>query len=114
MFTHPNPSAHSAMSSAAAYRSAMEVPANSGLRKSKRSPNSITVRSRLSYCPSPRRGDRKRVIDIERLEKWMDAEGLGAPGAPVEVSYISGGSQNEIYEVRRGDIHGALRIPPTT
>src|SRR4051812_1620788 len=92
----------------------MEVPAKSGLRKSKRSPNSITVRSRLSYCPSPRRGDRKRVIDIERLEKWMDAEGLGAPGAPVDVSYISGGSQNEIYEVRRSDIHGALRIPPTT
>ena len=25
-----------------------------------------------------------------------------------------GGSQNEIYEIRRGDLHGALRIPPTT
>ena len=26
----------------------------------------------------------------------------------------SGGSQNEIYEIRRGDLHGALRIPPPT
>ena len=25
-----------------------------------------------------------------------------------------GGSQNEIYEIRRGDLHGALRIPPPT
>ncbi len=27
---------------------------------------------------------------------------------------MSGGSQNEIYEIRRGDLHGALRIPPST
>ena len=25
---------------------------------------------------------------------------------------MSGGTQNEIYEIRRGDVHGALRIPP--
>ena len=25
---------------------------------------------------------------------------------------MSGGTQNEIYEVRRGELHGALRIPP--
>ena len=28
------------------------------------------------------------------------------------VGFISGGSQNEIYEIRRGELHGALRIPP--
>ena len=54
------------------------------------------------------------MIDIERLGKWMDAEGIGVAGEPIDVGYISGGSQNEIYEVRRGELHGALRIPPTT
>jgi aminoglycoside phosphotransferase (APT) family kinase protein len=54
------------------------------------------------------------VIDIERLGKWMDAEGIGAVGEPIDARYISGGSQNEIYEIRRGDVHGALRIPPPT
>jgi len=47
----------------------------------------------------------------ERLAAWMDGRGLGA-GAPLEHRYISGGSQNEIYEIRRGDLHCALRIPP--
>ena len=42
----------------------------------------------------------------------MDERGLGGPGAPIELSFVSGGTQNEIYEVRRGDLHGALRIPP--
>ncbi len=32
----------------------------------------------------------------------------------MEHRYISGGSQNEIYEIRRGDFHAALRIPPPT
>ena len=54
------------------------------------------------------------MIDIERLGKWMDAEDIGAAGEPVEHRYVSGGSQNEIYEIRRGDVRGALRIPPTT
>jgi aminoglycoside phosphotransferase (APT) family kinase protein len=53
------------------------------------------------------------VIDATRLEKWLDETGLPGKGEPVEVSYISGGSQNEIYDVRRGELHGALRIPPT-
>src|SRR5690242_16838072 len=51
-------------------------------------------------------------IDVDKLAAWMDERGLGEHGAPVEHSYISGGSQNEIYEIRRGDLHGALRIPP--
>ena len=51
------------------------------------------------------------IADVERLVAWMDAEGLGT-GAPLEHRYISGGSQNEIYELRRGDLHAAMRIPP--
>ena len=53
------------------------------------------------------------VIDIDRLATWMDDEGLGK-GEPIEHRFIAGGSQNEIYEIRRGDVHGALRIPPPT
>src|SRR5438105_1296817 len=42
----------------------------------------------------------------------MDNEGLAGKGEPIEHRFIAGGSQNEIYEIRRGDVHGALRIPP--
>jgi aminoglycoside phosphotransferase (APT) family kinase protein len=51
------------------------------------------------------------LADPGALAAWMDARGLGA-GAPLEHRYISGGAQNEIYELRRGDLHWALRIPP--
>jgi aminoglycoside phosphotransferase (APT) family kinase protein len=54
------------------------------------------------------------MIDIDRLTVWLDGAGLPGKGEPVEVSYVSGGSQNEIYAVRRGELHGALRIPPAT
>ena len=52
------------------------------------------------------------MIDGERLGRWMDDEGLPGKGEPVELRFIAGGSQNEIYEISRGDLHGALRIPP--
>ena len=51
------------------------------------------------------------IADVDALVAWMDAQGLGA-GATLEHHYISGGSQNEIYELRRGDLHCAMRIPP--
>ena len=51
------------------------------------------------------------IADISRLTSWMDSRGLGA-GAPLTHRYISGGSQNEIYELRRGDLRCAMRIPP--
>jgi aminoglycoside phosphotransferase (APT) family kinase protein len=54
------------------------------------------------------------VIDIDRLETWMDEVGLPGKGEPIEQRYLSGGSQNEIYEIRRGELHGAVRIPPPT
>jgi len=52
------------------------------------------------------------VIDAQRLAAWMDDRGLAGTGEPVEHRFISGGSQNEIYEVRRGELRCALRIPP--
>jgi aminoglycoside phosphotransferase (APT) family kinase protein len=55
------------------------------------------------------------VIDADRLDRlggWMDGAGLAGTGEPIEHRYLSGGTQNEIYEVRRGDLRCALRIPP--
>ena len=52
------------------------------------------------------------MIDLDRLARWMDDEGLPGKGEPLEQRFIAGGSQNEIYELRRGELHGALRIPP--
>ena len=52
------------------------------------------------------------MIDFDRLALWMDDQGLPGKGEPLEQNYLSGGSQNEIYELRRGDLHCAIRIPP--
>jgi aminoglycoside phosphotransferase (APT) family kinase protein len=51
-------------------------------------------------------------INIERLAEWMDVIGLAGKGEPIEHRFIAGGSQNEIYDIRRGELHCALRIPP--
>ena len=53
------------------------------------------------------------TIDVDALGVWMDTQDLPGRGAP-QARYISGGSQNEIYEIRRGDLRAALRIPPPT
>lgn len=53
-----------------------------------------------------------RGLDIARLGDWMDGVGLDGKGEPIDHRFISGGSQNEIYEIRRGELHCALRIPP--
>jgi aminoglycoside phosphotransferase (APT) family kinase protein len=52
-------------------------------------------------------------VDEAALGAWMDSQGL-AVGLPIEQHYVSGGSQNEIWEIRRGDLHSALRKPPAT
>ncbi len=52
------------------------------------------------------------MIDLDRLAGWMDGEGLPGKGEPIEHGFVAGGSQNEIYEIRRGELHAALRIPP--
>jgi len=51
-------------------------------------------------------------MDLGRLGDWMDGVGLPGKGEPIEHSYVTGGAQNEIYEIRRGELHAALRIPP--
>jgi len=52
------------------------------------------------------------VIDFDKLATWMDDQGFDGKGEPLEHEFVSGGSQNEIYELRRGDFHGVIRIPP--
>jgi len=54
-----------------------------------------------------------KIVDRGRLTRWLDSKGLGV-GFPLEHRFISGGSQNDIYELSRGDLHCALRIPPPT
>jgi aminoglycoside phosphotransferase (APT) family kinase protein len=54
------------------------------------------------------------MLDVERLATWLDEQGLPGKGEPIEAQFVSGGSQNEIYEITRGDLHGALRIPPSS
>ncbi|WP_208026243.1 phosphotransferase family protein [Amycolatopsis acidicola] len=52
------------------------------------------------------------MIDFDRLADWMDERGLPGKGAPLEHSFLSGGTQNEIHEIRRGDERCVIRIPP--
>ncbi len=51
-------------------------------------------------------------VDAKRLGAWMDAAALPDAGAPIDQRFLSGGSQNLIFEIRRGDVHAALRMPP--
>jgi aminoglycoside phosphotransferase (APT) family kinase protein len=52
-----------------------------------------------------------QISNVDNLVKWLDEKGLGA--GPLETRYISGGSQNEIYELKRDGLHAAMRIPPS-
>jgi aminoglycoside phosphotransferase (APT) family kinase protein len=54
------------------------------------------------------------VIDFDRLTAWMDDNGLPGKGERIEPTFLSGGSQNEIYEIRRGNERCVIRIPPPT
>ncbi|HEX2283979.1 MAG TPA: phosphotransferase family protein, partial [Mycobacterium sp.] len=53
-------------------------------------------------------------IDVARLADWMDGAELPGKGAPLTARFISGGSQNVIYELRRGEERCVLRMPPPT
>ncbi len=52
------------------------------------------------------------LVDTDALARWMDAQDLPGSGEPLEAIFISGGSSNEIFEIRRGDARMALRRPP--
>jgi aminoglycoside phosphotransferase (APT) family kinase protein len=53
------------------------------------------------------------ALDRDALAKWLDGQEVPGTGEPIELRFISGGSQNEIFEIRRGALHAALRKPPT-
>ena len=42
----------------------------------------------------------------------MDGAGLPGKGEPISTRFLSGGTQNEIYEIRRGAQCCVIRIPP--
>lgn len=52
------------------------------------------------------------MIDFAPLAQWMDRAGLPGSGAPLQTRLLSGGTQNEIYEITRGEHRCVLRIPP--
>ena len=52
------------------------------------------------------------MIDSQRLADWMDGAGLPGKGEPISTRFLSGGTQNEIYEIRRGEQRCVIRIPP--
>ncbi|HET7523398.1 MAG TPA: phosphotransferase family protein [Acidimicrobiales bacterium] len=52
------------------------------------------------------------ALNTEALASWLTSEGLAPASQSVEIRFISGGSQNEIFEIRSGDLHCALRKPP--
>jgi len=52
------------------------------------------------------------LVDPERLARWMDERGLPGRGEPVACRFITGGTSNELFEVRRGEVRLALRRPP--
>ncbi len=52
------------------------------------------------------------LVDEGRLARWMDAKGLPGQGEQLTARFVSGGASNEIFEIRRGGAHMALRRPP--
>jgi aminoglycoside phosphotransferase (APT) family kinase protein len=59
-------------------------------------------------------GGAMTLLDVERLARWMDAEGFTGEGDLPEVARLSGGSQNELFAVERGGQRAVLRMPPST
>ncbi|MBM3658661.1 MAG: phosphotransferase family protein [Actinobacteria bacterium] len=58
-------------------------------------------------------GTTEPTLDVDRLVAWMDAQGLPGAGEPMSAEFLSGGSQNEIFRLRRGDLDCVIRIPPS-
>jgi aminoglycoside phosphotransferase (APT) family kinase protein len=51
-------------------------------------------------------------IDTVRLAAWMDDASLPGKGEPLRTRFLSGGTQNVIYELTRGDEKCVIRMPP--
>ncbi|KUH67717.1 acyl-CoA dehydrogenase [Mycolicibacterium novocastrense] len=54
----------------------------------------------------------ENAIEVARLTDWMDAAELPGKGEPLQTRFLSGGTQNVIYELRRGEHSCVLRMPP--
>lgn len=52
------------------------------------------------------------TLDTAGLADWMDGAGLTGKGEPLEADFLSGGTQNVIYKIRRGQEACVLRMPP--
>lgn len=52
------------------------------------------------------------AINTARLADWMDNAGLPGEGEPLTARFLSGGTQNVIYEICRGEHNCVLRMPP--
>jgi aminoglycoside phosphotransferase (APT) family kinase protein len=52
------------------------------------------------------------AIDTARLAEWMDGAALPGKGEPLHARFLSGGTQNIIYELTRGDARCVIRMPP--
>jgi aminoglycoside phosphotransferase (APT) family kinase protein len=51
-------------------------------------------------------------LNTERLAAWMDEAALPGKGEPLATRFLSGGTQNVIYELTRGDERCVIRMPP--
>jgi len=51
-------------------------------------------------------------IDVDRLAAWMDEAALPGKGEPLHTRFLSGGTQNVIYELTRGEQRCVIRMPP--
>jgi aminoglycoside phosphotransferase (APT) family kinase protein len=51
-------------------------------------------------------------IDAARLADWMDETDLPGSNEPLEAEFLSGGTQNVIYKLTRGEHACVLRMPP--
>jgi aminoglycoside phosphotransferase (APT) family kinase protein len=52
------------------------------------------------------------TLDTARLGAWMDDAALPGKGEPLQARFLSGGTQNVIYELTRGDASCVVRMPP--
>lgn len=50
-------------------------------------------------------------LDVEKLGRWLDANAAPGQGELPVLEPLSGGSQNTLYRVRRGDHRMVLRMP---
>jgi aminoglycoside phosphotransferase (APT) family kinase protein len=69
----------------------------------------VTEPAATSTAPHVRVGP---GIDVDRLAEWMDGAALPGTGEPLAARFLSGGTQNVIYELTRGDERCVIRMPP--